>query len=94
MWEIKEILRLVRALDPVREHPILVHAETNANVSNDARLLLMRSCKGDLKRTVGFVANTLSERISGDMFALLHRPSFPFKVFSSRTEAFSWLKRF
>ena len=93
MWEIKEILRLVCALDPVSEHPLLVHSDTDANVSNDARSLLMRLCRRNLKRTIGYVANTLSERISGDLFALFLQPNFPFKVFSSEAEAFKWLKK-
>jgi hypothetical protein len=93
LLEIKEILRIVSAMDPVSAHPVMVVSDTNATISNDARVLLMRSCKGKMKRTVAYVADSLSERISGDMFALLHRPSFPFKVFGSAREAAGWFNR-
>lgn len=90
LFEIKEVLRLVRAMDPVSNHLVMVHSDGNVSVSSEARILLSRSCNGELRRSVAFVADTLSARITADMFALLNRPKFPFKVVSSAREACKW----
>ena len=88
--EIKEVLRLISALDPVNERLVVVHSDGNVSISADARLLLSRSCKGDLHRSVAFIADSLSARLTGDMFAILNRPRFPFRVVSSVREAMKW----
>ena len=90
MVEMKEALRLVSAMDPVCERTVLVHSDGNVSISADARSLLSRSCKGDLRRSVAFVAETLSSKITGDMFSLINRPQFPFKVVGSVREALRW----
>ncbi len=93
MHEIKEILRIIKALDPVNMHPVMVLSDASANISNDARRLLQRSCRGDLKRSVAYVAGSFSDRISGDLFALVSRPTFPFKLVGTSNDAFKWFER-
>ena len=88
--EIKEVLRLISALDPVNERVVVVHSDGSVSISADARLFLARSCNGELRRSVALVAETLSSRVTGDMFSLLNRPRFPFLVVNSVREALKW----
>ena len=89
--EIKEVLRLISALDPVNERLVVVHSDGNVSISADARSLLSRSCYGDHHRSVAFIADSLSSRVTGDMFSLLNKPRFPFRVVSSVREALKWV---
>jgi hypothetical protein len=92
LLEMKEILRLISALDPDSIRPILVHSQPQAGLSDDARILLQRSCKGNIQRFVAFIGENISTATVGEIQKLKQRCSFPLMEFYSQSDAETWFR--
>lgn len=87
----KELLRLAAVLDPRANASVLVECGERVIVPEDARMLMQRSCTG-AQRAVAFVTTDLEMRLQGELFKRLQRPSFPFRVFGWREDAWRWVR--
>ncbi|MBS1582328.1 MAG: hypothetical protein JST66_09035 [Bacteroidetes bacterium] len=92
-WTMKDILRHMRAMDPIGGQPVLVEQQALVRMSPEARAFLTRVCQSDA-RPVAFVADDLPDRIQGEFFVRFHKPTFPFRVFAFREEAYRWFTQF
>lgn len=88
--EMKELLRLVAALDPGGSTPVLVACGEQVVVDEGARLLLRKSCDAPV-RSVALFTTDLEMRLQGELFKRLQRPVFPFRVFGWREDAWRWV---
>ena len=89
--EMKELLRLVAAIDPGGDAPLLMDFPDQATVSEEARKLVRRVCARS-GHPVAVHTGDLHCRLQADLFRQVHRPSFPFRVFASRAEAHRWVR--
>lgn len=89
--ELKEILRLINALDPGNTRPVLIHSVSGNGISDEAEALLQRSCRGRIRRFVACVGMRIPAR--DRLRHIMERSSFPFRVFSSDTDADMWFQR-
>ena len=89
----KDILRAIHRLDPVGGMPILVQQDELVRMSPEAKTFLARTCN-NRERPVAFMAYDLPDRIQGDFFLGVHKPKFPFRVFSVAEEAQQWFSKF
>ena len=89
--DMKEFIRLVAALDRSGNSPVLIEHARGANVAEDARMLLRRVC-GAQGHPVGLLAIDPEGRAQAEIFKILERPAFPFRVFARRDEAWRWVR--
>lgn len=89
--DMKEFIRLVAALDRTGFAPVLIEHAKGANVADDARMLLRRSC-GAQGHPVGLLAMDTEGRAQAEIFKVIERPAFPFRVFVQRQEAIRWVR--
>lgn len=87
----KEVLRLIRALDQTGKAPVMLEYGAQVVVAEDARKLLRRVC-GAQGHPVALYTTDLECRLQGELFKQVHRPAFPFRVFGFREEAFRWAR--
>ncbi|MBL7964002.1 MAG: hypothetical protein JNM31_09165 [Flavobacteriales bacterium] len=87
----KDLLRLIAALDPLCQVPVLVQLEAPVRMDNEARQLLVRQSQG-LNRPVALLSNDMACRSQGEMLAHLLKPLFPFRTFAWREEADRWVE--
>ena len=71
--------------------PVLIEHARGANVAEDARMLLRRVC-GAQGHPVGLLAMDPEGRAQAEIFKILERPAFPFRVFARRDEAWRWVR--
>lgn len=90
--EMKELIRLVGALDPSGTVPVVVELDALVQVGVRARLLLARM-QPIGQRCVALIALDLSDRVQGEFFRRFHRPGFQFRVFHDHDAALHWLRR-
>ncbi|MCB9169846.1 MAG: hypothetical protein H6594_05765 [Flavobacteriales bacterium] len=88
--EAKELVRLIAALDPLGEAPVLLELGELVQVGPVAKELLSR-LHGEPRRAVALLALDTSDRLQGEFFRRFHRPLFPFRVFADPQEAHRWL---
>jgi len=91
IYDMKEFIRLVAALDRSGNSPVLIEHARGANVAEDARMLLRRVC-GAQGHPVGLLAMDPEGRAQAEIFKILERPAFPFRVFARRDEAWRWVR--
>ncbi len=91
MREMKEVLRLIAAMDRSGAAPVLIDHAPHVLVDDDARRLLTRVCRAQGHPVVVYCADART-RDELERFRALHRPRFPFKVFASRHEAWRWAR--
>lgn len=89
--EMKEVIRLVAALDPDGRAPVLLECREGVRVNEDARNLLRRAC-GQQGHPVALLTADLDMRLQGELFKHVQRPAFPFRVFGWREEAMRWVR--
>lgn len=89
--DMKEFIRLVAALDRSGSSPVLIEHARGANVAEDARMILRRVC-GAQGHPVGLLAIDPEGRTQAEIFKVLERPAFPFRVFARRDEALRWVR--
>ena len=89
--DMKEFIRLVAALDRSGSSPVLIEHARGANVAEDARMILRRVC-GAQGHPVGLLAIDPECRAQAEIFKVLERPAFPFRVFARRDEALRWVR--
>jgi hypothetical protein len=89
--EVKELLRLVYALDPRGTAPVLVECKEEVMLPAEAAAYLRRSCIRS-RRSLGLHTLDLDVRLQGEVFKRLQRPSFPFRVFAWREDALCWVR--
>ncbi|HOP43546.1 MAG TPA: hypothetical protein PLA11_08490 [Flavobacteriales bacterium] len=89
--EMKELLRLIEALDPGRMCPVLYWQDELVQVDVRARDLLRRACRGQ-GRAVGFVVRDVADRVQGNFFQRFHRPRFPFRLCHDQEDALRWFR--
>lgn len=87
----KEIIRLIGAMDPTGNVPVMLEYNAKVVVNEDARRLLKRVC-GAQGHPVALYTADLECRLQGEVFKRVHRPAFPFRVFGWRDEAFRWAR--
>ena len=90
--QMKEVMRLMSALDPKARTPILLETGRAVNVTDRAKTLLTRSSSAQCRR-VGYLAHGPADRQQGEVFKHLYRPHIPFKVFHKPADALNWLMR-
>jgi len=89
--DIKEFIRLVAALDGTGFSPVLIEYASGASVAEEARMLLRRVC-GAQGHPVGILAIDPDGRAQAEVFKVVERPAFPFRVFARRDEALRWVR--
>lgn len=89
--EMKELLRLSAAMDPADQAPVLVECREQVVVEERATALLRRACSTS-KRSVALLAQDLDVRLQGEVFKRLQRPSFHFRLFAWREDAYRWVR--
>jgi hypothetical protein len=87
----KELIRLIAALDPSGTAPVLLECREQVVVTENARALLRRVC-GAQGHAVAFLTTDLNCRLQGEMFKTVQRPAFPFRVFGWREDAVRWVR--
>ena len=89
--DMKELIRLIAALDRHGKAPVLIDHPSGVRIDEDARRLLVRVC-GRQGHPVAVYTSDHECRRQSELFHRVHRPSFPFRVFGWRTEAFRWAR--
>ena len=89
--QMKEMVRLIGAMDPSGHAPVMLEYNAQVAVTEDARKLLRRVC-GAQGHPVALYTTDLECRLQGELFKQVHRPAFPFRVFGWREEAFRWAR--
>jgi len=87
----KEILRLIAALDRGGRAPVMIDHAEGVVVEEDARRLLTRVCRAQ-GHPVAVYSLDHACRSALEMFRQVHKPGFPFRVFQHREEAFRWAR--
>ena len=89
--QMKEVVRLIRALDSTGTAPVMLEYGAQVVVNEDARKLLRRVCRVH-GHAIALYTTDLECRLQGELFKQVHRPAFPFRVFGFREEAFRWVR--
>ncbi len=89
--QLKEILRLLSALDPTVHVPLVVLCPGGLELAEPARGMLARACRAGC-RPVAIATPELDMRLQAEVFRMVHRPAFPFRVFHSVDDALGWLR--
>ncbi|MFZ1331517.1 MAG: hypothetical protein WAR83_04985 [Flavobacteriales bacterium] len=90
--DMKEMIRLIAALDPSGNAPVLLEFPENAFAEEPAKELLKRVCKAQ-GHPVAFFTHDQKSRRQGVMFQKMNRPEFPFRVFEWRPDALLWAQQ-
>ncbi|MCB0795562.1 MAG: hypothetical protein KDB88_12570 [Flavobacteriales bacterium] len=90
--EMKEILRLVSALDPVVKAPVLARIGPGALISDMAKLLLAR-VSAPAGRSVAVLVSDHAELVQARFFHRFHRPGFQLLVTTDHSEAWLWASK-
>jgi hypothetical protein len=88
---LKELLRVLGAVDPAGTAPVLVEQEERAHMYGTARELLRR-IQHRPARPVAFMAYDLEDRVHGAMLGRVYNERFPFRSFVWKEEALRWLE--
>lgn len=91
MREMKELLRLIAAMDRSTRAPVLIDHAPGVTVTDEARRLLTRVCRAQGHPVVVYSADART-RDELERFRAVHRPQFPFKVCAARQEAWRWAR--
>ncbi|MEZ4807462.1 MAG: hypothetical protein R2815_08290 [Flavobacteriales bacterium] len=89
--DMKELIRLIAAMDPDGKAPVLMEFPEMAQVDEPARELLRRAC-GANGHPIAFFTHDLECRLQGELFKRVQRPRFPFRVFGWRNDAVRWAR--
>jgi hypothetical protein len=89
--DMKEVIRLIAALDPSARSPVLLEYPEGVTVEPMARNLLRRVC-GAQGHPVAFFTIDPHSRRQGELFKQIQRPAFPFRVFERREQAYNWAR--
>jgi hypothetical protein len=89
--DMKEVIRLIAALDPSARAPVLLEYPEGVTVEPMARNLLRRVC-GAQGHPVAFFTIDPHSRRQGELFKQVQRPAFPFRVFERREQAYNWAR--
>ena len=87
---VKEILRLVGAMDPAVHTGVVVECPEGLEVGEASRMMLARACRSAC-RPVAIHTPDLDLRLQTELFRAMHRPAFPMRVFHSGVEAQRWV---
>ena len=88
---LKELLRVLGAVDPTGRAPVLVEEEDRVEFNEQARDMLRRISKSGGGRPVAVMAYDLTGRVQGGMLAHYFSGSFPMRTFAWREEAMRWI---
>lgn len=89
----KEMVRLVAAMDRGGRAPVLIDHAHGVAVDDDARALLVRVCRSQGHPVVVYAASEPC-RNQVELFRQVHRPGFPLRVFASRKDAWRCAREF
>lgn len=89
----KEMVRLVAALDHTGHSPVLIDHAHGVSIEDDARALLVRVCRAQGHPVIVYSGSDQC-RMQVEVFRQVHRPSFPLRVFTSREDAWRWAQAF
>jgi hypothetical protein len=89
--EMKEVLRLIRAMDREGQSPVVIGHAPGVTVADDARRLLARVCRAQGHPVVVHCADART-RDELERFRAVYRPQFPFKVCAHLNEAWRWAR--
>ncbi len=89
--DMKELIRLVSAMDTSGRTPVLLEYPEGVEVTEDARRMLRRACR-EQGHPVAFFSNDHHGRAQGELFKRMHAPAFPFRVFAWHADAFRWAR--
>lgn len=87
--EMKEVIRMLGAVDETGVDPVVLELEEHVRVSADARVFLSR-CSSEAGRPVAFVAGDRGDREMGERFQRYLEPAFPFRTFGHVSDAGDW----
>lgn len=88
---VKELLRVLEAVDPTGRAPVLVEHENRVQLEPEAAALLRRSCERP-SRPLAWMARDRAEVLEGEMHARQFHAHFPMRTFTWREEAMRWIK--
>lgn len=91
MREMKEVIRLIAAMDRSGRTPVLIDHAPDVVVEDDARALLVRVCRAQGHPVVVYTASPQCQA-QLDLFQQVHKPRFPFKVCRTRLAAWRWAR--
>lgn len=91
MRDMKEVLRVIGALDPSGHAPVLLDYPDRFAVRAEAGELLRRVC-GVHGHPVAFLTRDPLSRQQGERFLRLKRPAFPFRIFDDHAKAYVWAR--
>lgn len=90
--DMKEMIRLIAALDPAGSAPVLLEFPEMAIAEEPAQALLKRVCKAH-GHPVAFFTHDVNCRRQGITFQKMSKPEFPFRVFEWRPDALLWAQQ-
>jgi hypothetical protein len=88
---IKELIRLVTAMDTSGTRPVLIECPDDVAVGDDGWRLLRRACRAH-RHAIAFVAIGHPGRAQGELFKRMQATSVPVRVFTWRADAFRWAR--
>lgn len=91
MRQMKEVVRLVAAMDSTGRTPVLIDHAPDVAVEDDARALLVRVCRAQGHPVVVYTTNAQTQG-QLELFRQVHKPRFPFRVCRTRLAAWRWAR--
>ena len=86
-----EFLNEIENVSDGKKYPLIIDANSITSVERNARKLFSETT---IVSAVALVVSTPLGKIIGNFFLGLNKTDLPFKLFSSKTEAFEWLEAF
>lgn len=77
-----------------KEYVVLFEAGVHSSFTKEARELVSSKEYGENRNAVALVIENMAQRIVGNFYININKPSTTTKIFISREEALVWLKKF
>ncbi len=89
-----EIRKINEKLTHNNNYVVLFETGLHSTFTKDARELVSSFEYGQKRKAIAILIDNLSQRIVGNFFININKPSTPTKIFTSKKDALQWLKTF